>query len=176
MLYEIDSQLGGQVPSIVVAPVGVGSLAQAIVTHYKTPNSAIPNSNLNSTQTAVLTVEPHSAASLHQSLKAGTSLTITTSSTIMTGLECGTISTAAWPILKEGVDASVTVGDVEVHDAILELERYSVGAGPCGAASLAGLRLVAGGERARKSLGLGGESVVVLICTEGRRPYLVPNP
>ncbi|KAG4432904.1 hypothetical protein IFR05_011622 [Cadophora sp. M221] len=176
MLYEIDSQLGGQVPSVVVAPVGVGSLAQAIVTHYKEFKCPTFNESASSTQTAVLTVEPHSAASLHQSLKVGTSLTITTSPTIMTGLECGTISTAAWPILREGVDSSVTVGDVEVHDAILELERYGVGAGPCGAAALAGLRFVAGDERTRKSLGLDGESVIILICTEGRRPYLVPCP
>lgn len=39
----------------------------------------------------------------------------------MTGLECSTISTATWPILKQGVDVSVTVRDEEVHDAIEEL-------------------------------------------------------
>ncbi|KAH7370045.1 diaminopropionate ammonia-lyase family protein [Rhexocercosporidium sp. MPI-PUGE-AT-0058] len=175
MLYEIDSQLDGQIPSVVVAPVGVGSLAQAIVTHYKESNSTSPKDSSPSCMTAVLAVEPHSAASLHQSLQAGASVTISTSPTIMTGLECGTISTAAWPILKEGVDVSVTLGDMEVHDAILELERYGIGAGPCGAAALAGLRFVAGHPVARASLSLGKESVVVLICTEGGRSYVIPE-
>lgn len=32
MIYEIDSQLDGQVPSVIIALVGVGSLAQAIIT------------------------------------------------------------------------------------------------------------------------------------------------
>ena len=103
----------------------------------------------------------------------------------MPGLECGTISTAAWPILRAGVDASVTVGDLEVHEAVGELERYGVMAGPCGAAALAGLRAVVGGGREmrmvkeikqmRVVLGLSEESVVVLICTEGRRTYVVPS-
>lgn len=189
MLYEIDSQLDGEVPSLIVAPVGVGSLAQTIVTHYKAPKSPSSNSTPSTSPvpdpTAILTVEPHTAASLHTSLQAGTSLTITTSPTIMPGLECGTISTAAWPILRAGVDASVTVGDLEVHEAVVELERYGVMAGPCGAAALAGLRAVVGGGREmrmvkeikqmRVVLGLSEESVVVLICTEGRRTYVVPS-
>ncbi|PVH73722.1 tryptophan synthase beta subunit-like PLP-dependent enzyme, partial [Cadophora sp. DSE1049] len=187
ILYEIDSQLEGQVPDLVVAPVGVGSLAQAIVTHYKAPKPLTSSSSLSlksntslttSSNPTILTVEPLTAASLHASLHAGTSLTITTSPTIMTGLECGTISTVAWPILKEGVDVSVAVGDGEVHDAVEELETYGVQAGPCGAAALAGLRGVVGrcrgNGRAREVLGLGEEGVVVLICTEGRRAYVVP--
>jgi len=192
MLYEIDSQLDGQAPNLIAAPVGVGSLAQAIVAHYKSPKSLSPSlsppSTPNRNPTAILTVEPHAAASLHTSLQADSSLTITTSPTIMTGLECGTISTAAWPILRDGVDASVTVGDWEVHEAVGELERYGVMAGPCGAAALAGLRAILrrraedekGIEKKRlrevtEVLELGEESVVVLVCTEGRRAYVVPK-
>lgn len=169
MLHEIDAQLGEQIPSLISCPVGVGSLAQSIVMHYKCPRSTSSQPN-----PAILTVEPHTAASLHQSLLAGTSLSITTSPTIMTGLECGTISTAAWPILKQGVDISLTVGDVEVHRAVRELEGLGVMAGPCGAASLAGLRELAGAEGMRRELGLGRECVVVLVCTEGTRVYAVP--
>jgi diaminopropionate ammonia-lyase len=163
MLLEIDEQLNGVIPTVIVTPCGVGSLAQAIVTHYKT--GSVP-------QTAVLTVEPQTAGSLHESLKAGKSLSISTSSSIMTGLECGTISCAAWPILKEGVNVSVTVSDWEAHEAVLELDRMGIKAGPCGAAALAGLRFVASKER--QVLGLDGEAVVVLICTEGTREYTVP--
>jgi diaminopropionate ammonia-lyase len=167
MLLEIDEQLRGVEPNVIVIPCGVGSLAQAVVTHYK-------NKTNRSSPTAVLTVEPRTAGSLHESLKAGTSLSISTSSTIMTGLECGTISTAAWPVLKEGVDVSVTVSDSEVHEAVLELERAGVGAGPCGAAALAGLRFVASVDPKLLHFGLDEESVVVLICTEGEREYAVP--
>ncbi len=163
MLLEIDKQLNELKPTLIVTPCGVGSLAQAIVTHYKT--STVP-------QTSVLTVEPQTAGSLHESLKAGKSLSISTRSSIMTGLECGTISTAAWPVLKEGVDMSVTVSDWEVHEALLELEREGIKAGPCGAAALAGLRFVV--QRDRKVLRLDGEAVVVLVCTEGEREYVVP--
>ena len=61
-------------------------------------------------------------------------------------------------------------------------------AGPCGAAALAGLRAILrrraedekGIEKKRlrevtEVLELGEESVVVLVCTEGRRPYVVPK-
>jgi threonine synthase len=162
MLLEIDEQLQFQ-PNVVVAPVGVGSLAQSIVSHYKTGNAV----------TAVLAVEPDTAASLYKSLKMGKSTTITTSSSIMTGLECGTISTAAWPILKEGIDASTTVSDFEVHEAIQYLEAEGVFAGPCGAAALAGFKHAA--RNAPHPLRLDKDSVVVLICTEGSRDYKIPK-
>lgn len=164
MLLEIDEQLNGVKSTVIVTPCGVGSLAQAIVTHYKTGN--IP-------QIAVLTVEPQTAGSLHESLKAGKSMSISTSSSIMTGLECGTISSAAWPILKDGIDVSVTVSDWEVHEAALELERAGIKSGPCGAAALAALRFVA--NRERTVPGLDADAVVVLICTEGEREYVVPT-
>jgi diaminopropionate ammonia-lyase len=163
MLLEIDEQLNGEKLTVIVTPCGVGSLAQAIVSHYKT--GSVP-------PTAVLTVEPQTAGSLHESLKAGKLLSISTSSSIMTGLECGTISSAAWPILKKGVDVSVTVSDWEVHEAVLELEREGLKAGPCGAAALAGLRFVV--SKYRTVLGLDREAVVVLLCTEGERDYAVP--
>jgi threonine synthase len=162
MLLEIDEQLQFQ-PNVVVAPVGVGSLAQSIVSHYKTGNGV----------TAVLTVEPDTAASLYKSLKIGSSTTITTSSSIMTGLECGTISTAAWPILEKGIDASTTVSDFEVYEAIRYLENAGVFAGPCGAAALAGFKHVA--RKAPHLLGLDKDAVVVLICTEGSRDYKIPK-
>jgi hypothetical protein len=103
----------------------------------------------------------------------GKSTTITTSSSIMTGLECGTISTAAWPILKESIDASTTVSDFEVYEAIQCLETAGVFAGPCGAAALAGFKHVA--RNAPHLLGLGKDAVVILICTEGPRDYKIPK-
>ncbi|KUJ10723.1 tryptophan synthase beta subunit-like PLP-dependent enzyme [Mollisia scopiformis] len=164
MLHEIDAQLQllGQEASMIIAPVGVGSLTQAIIQYYKSPNKTSPS-------LVIMTVEPDTAATLHKSLKAGESLSITTSPTIMAGLECGTLSSIAWPLLKQGVDISATISDWECHQAILDLAENDVEAGPCGAAALAGLRRLASEEV------LNNDSVVVCICTEGTRPYEIPT-
>jgi hypothetical protein len=162
MLHEIDTQLSKQKPTVIITPVGVGSLAQAIVMHYKDGSGV----------TSVVTIEPDTAGSLYKSLRVGRSLSIKTSSSIMTGLECGTISSAAWPLLKAGVDVSATVSDFEVHEAIEYLGLNGVKAGPCGAAALAGLRRLASESSASE---LNENSIVVLLCTEGSRRYKIPK-
>lgn len=162
MLYEVDDQLSDTRADLVIAPVGVGSFAQAVVTHFKRQSNSA----------SILTVEPDTAACLWKSLKQDKPLSENTTPTIMTGLDCGTASTIAWPILRSGVDASVTVSDFESHRATLYLQSLGLSAGPCGAAPLAALRRL--GESDKASLGLNEDSVVVLLCTEGSRPYAVP--
>lgn len=162
MMVEIDKQLGEIHADLVVAPVGVGSFAQAAVTHFKRHDQSA----------AVLTVEPDTAACLWKSLRRGERVSEKTTSTIMAGLECGTVSAIAWPLLQAGVDASITVSDYESHLAVLELEATGVSAGPCGAAPLAALRRLSAEDR--KAIGLSNESVVVLLCTEGVRDYDTP--
>jgi diaminopropionate ammonia-lyase family len=165
MLQEIDSQLLelGHTPSLVVCPVGVGSLAHAVVRHYKT----------QSLRSKIATVEPDTAASLYKSLNADEPVNIGTSHTIMTGMDCGTVSSTAWPALRSFVDASLTISDFEAHCAVQDLESCGIKAGPCGAAGLAGLKLLASTHR--KDLGIDREAVVVLFNTEGTRQYPVPH-
>lgn len=163
MMREIDSQLVDTPPSLVVAPVGVGSFAQAVVSHFKRPGS----------RTAVMAVEPDTAACLHKSLRKGEPVEVQTYGTIMAGLDCGTPSPMAWPILRAGVDASVTVSDYEAHRATEYLEARGVFPGTCAAAPLAAIRRLKESDKA--SLGLGSDSVVVLLCTEGTKPYAVPR-
>ncbi|MEU9192198.1 diaminopropionate ammonia-lyase [Streptomyces hundungensis] len=163
---EIDEQLtaegvaGG--PGLVVVPVGVGSLAQAVVTHYRSgPAGSAP---------ALLSVEPRAAACVLESLRRGAPVGITTGHTSMAGLNCGTPSSIAWPHLRQGLDAAVAVPDSEAARAAASLAGLGVSSGPCGAAGLAGLRAAltgAGGEERRKALGLDASSVVVLLSTEG---------
>lgn len=148
----------------VITPVGVGSLCQATVTHFR-------RTNAEETST-VMTVEPETAACLKASLEAGHSTSVQTAFTICTGMCCGTLSASAWPILKDGVSVAMAVDDIAVHKAVLELMKYGIRAGPCGAATLAGLRLSTNDERAEIA-GLGKEAVVVLLCTEGTRSYKV---
>lgn len=163
MMIEIDEQLGNQKPDLVITPVGVGSLAQAVVTHFKAPRRS----------TRVLTVEADTAACLYKSLSKGKSVVLEdTVGSIMAGLDCGTVSSTAWPLLQAGVDASCSVSDFEAHDAVGALQSLDIAAGPCGASPLAALRRLTGAQQA--ALGLGESSVVVLLCTEGSRDYPVP--
>lgn len=163
LLNEVDEQLFGNAPDLFVVPVGVGSIAQAVVSHAKRADRG----------TTVMTVEPHSAACLYESLRAGEMVTISTGSTIMSGMNCGTVSTTAWPTLKAGVDVSVTISDIEAHEAVQYLHSIGIRAGPCGAATLAALRTIARSQPAM--LDLDADSVVVLICTEGAREYVIPG-
>ncbi len=162
---EVDDQLAaaGLGPaSLVVVPVGVGSLAHAVVTHYRSrPDGVSP---------ALLSVEPDTAAGVLASLLAGRLVSVDTNRTIMAGLNCGTPSSLAWPYLQAGLDAAICVPDAESATAAADLASLGVPAGPCGAASLAGARAAltgAGADQRREALGVGGDSVVVLLSTEG---------
>ncbi|MEU0877255.1 pyridoxal-phosphate dependent enzyme [Lentzea sp. NPDC005914] len=146
---EIDEQLEED-PDLVVVPVGVGSFAQAVITHYRGRDS----------RTKILTVEPETAACVLESLKADELRTVPTSDTIMAGLNCGTPSTTAWPFLRNGVDAAVAISDADCAKALKDLHDQNVHSGPCGAAPLAGLRAI------REDLG--ELNTVVLISTEGQ--------
>jgi diaminopropionate ammonia-lyase len=164
MLEEVDSQLQAAIngqATHAIASVGVGSWAHAVVAHYKSKN---PSS-------AVATVEPKTANCLATSLKAGKIVSIKTGITIMNGMNCGTVSDIAWPYLRDGVDASVTVSETQAHEAVLYLKKYGISAGPCGAAPLAALREL----KTMGWLDLGPDSVVVLYCTEAAREYNKPS-
>lgn len=163
MMAEIDTQLGGNPPTLVVTPVGVGSFAQAVVSHSKAAGRG----------TRVLAVEPDTAACLWKSLSQGCPTQIKTSHTIMTGMNCGTVSDIAWPVLKSGLDMSVTVSDLESHKAVQDLLPVGIMSGPCGASTLAALRRVYESGNF-PDIGLTEDSVVVLLSTEGSRDYEVP--
>lgn len=164
MLREVDEQLAtqGLVCSVMLTPVGVGSLAHAVTLYGKTVDAA----------RTIVAVEPDTAACLYKSLQAGELTSIRTSYTIMTGMDCGTPSTTAWPSLKKYLHTSLTVSDYEAHVAVGDLDKHSIQAGPCGAGILAGLRCLAGSS---DNGVLNEDSVVVLLCTEGQRPYTTPN-
>ena len=145
LFREIDVQ-----PDLVVVPMGVGSVAHAAVTHYRSGPVA----------PAVLGVEPSSASCVTTSLLAGELLSVPTGKTVMAGLNCGTPSTLAWPVLRSGLDYAVTVEDDAALQASADLAASGISSGPSGAATLAGLRA------ARDRLDLGPDSTVVLISTE----------
>ncbi|MFI6680630.1 pyridoxal-phosphate dependent enzyme [Kribbella sp. NPDC050470] len=148
LFREIDVQ-----PDLVVVPMGVGSIAQAAVTHYRS-GPLTP---------AVLGVEPASASCVTTSLLAGELVTVPTGKTVMAGLNCGTASTLAYPVLRSGLDYAVTVDDDEALQAVDDLAAAGISSGASGAATLAGLRA------ARDRLQLRPDSTVILISTEARQ-------
>ena len=101
------------------------------------------------------------------SLRDGAPSTVPTAATVMAGLNCGTVSSLAWPVLRDGLDAAVTVTDDEALAASRDLATLGVSSGPCGAATLAGVRAALADEGRRADLDLPGEAVVVLLSTEG---------
>ena len=172
LFAEIDEQLadaGAAEPALVVIPAGVGSLSQAGITHYR--------SRPHSRRTALLTVEPGTAACILASLVRGELGTIATSETIMAGLNCGTPSMLAWPYLRDGLDAAVAAADADSATAARDLAGYGIPAGPCGGAALAGARAVLTGDGAeprRAALAIGPDATVVLLSTEGSAANPVP--
>ena len=137
MFAEIDAQLsavGVSAVDLVSVQVGVGSLAQAAVAHYRSSALAA------SARPRLLSVEPDTAACVLRSLADGALVSVPTDVTVMNGLNCGTPSSIAWPYLRGGLDAAVAVTDDDARAAIADLASAGIAAGPSGAAGLAGLR------------------------------------
>src|SRR4029450_2920504 len=120
--------------------------------HYRRPARQQPP--------AVLAVEPVTAACVTASLAAGRRGSAETSEpTIMAGLNCGTVSTIAWPAIRDGLDAGVAVTDDQATAAARRLNELGVPAGPCGGASLVGVREALRNGNHRAALTLTAESV-----------------
>jgi diaminopropionate ammonia-lyase len=158
LFHELDDQLGGHRPDLVLVPTGVGSLLQAALAHYR--GGPAPG------DTAVVSVEPDVAACVQASIAAGRPVTVDTGATIMAGLNCGTMSSLAWPYIRPGLDGAATIGDDQAATAARDLAAHGVAAGPCGAASLA----------AARHLPASPGATLVLLVTEGANanPALTP--
>lgn len=164
LLAETEEQLKeqGLHANLIVTPVGVGSLAHAVVRHCKSEDR----------NCAVMSVEPDTAACLYQSLIAGKPTPVSTTETTMEGMNCGTLSSTVFKDLQQGLDASTTVSDFESHQAVQYLLSLSVDSGPCGGASLAALWRLA--ESPDRSAWFTEDTVVVILNTEGLREYKTP--
>jgi diaminopropionate ammonia-lyase len=151
---EQAAELGAGI-DLVVVPAGVGSLAHAAVTFAR-----------SRTDCRVVAVEPEVADCLRASLAAGALTSVPTGQTNMAGLNCGTPAYLAWPDLQHGLVGAVVVNDQAATRAVAELAALGLDAGPCGAAGLAALRILAV-EPARSQFGLGPDARVLLLNTEG---------
>ena len=148
LFAELDEQLDDG-PDLLIVPAGVGSLLQAALSHYRSGDG----------QPTIVSVEPQSAACVLASVAAGHPVTIATESTSMAGLNCGTVSSLAWPSISRGLDAAIAVSDAEAAVAARELSEHGVDAGPCGAAPLAAMNAI--------RADMNGTASVLLLVTEG---------
>jgi diaminopropionate ammonia-lyase len=127
-------ELAGEEFDLLLVPIGVGSLAAAAVSFAAHAEPRLP----------VVGVEPLSAACVTASLEAGEPVTIPTPGTAMAGLDCARPSALAWPLLRDGLHATVTVSDEVLAAPMRELAGLGHAIGECGAAPLAALDACSG--------------------------------
>ncbi len=153
---------------IVFLQAGVGSMAASGIYYYL--------SKYGGQRPKIVIVEPEEADGILLSFKENKiSTSKGNSDTIMAGLNCGTPSIGAWPLLKNGADYSLKVNDGYAKQAMREL-YYPVGtdnrviSGESGAAGLAGFLAVMterGFAPIKEALGIGRGTNILFINTEG---------
>ena len=162
IFWEIDDELarrGEPGPALFPIQFGVGSLAAAVVRHYR---AGVPK---------IVSVEPLRAACALASMEAGEIVSVPgPHDSIMAGLNCGRASLIAWPIVSRGIDAFLAIDDERAREAMRALAGIGVVAGETGAAGFAGLlELLTGPQSAqyRAMLALDQETRALVLITEG---------
>jgi len=166
MLWEIEDELarrGEAGPDLVVVQAGVGAFGAAVARHFRSPAA--------STHPKLMSVEPASADCLLESVAAGRIVSVPgPHDSIMSGLNCGRPSLVAWPVVSRSIDLLVAVDDEPAREAIRLTAEAGVVSGETGAAGLGGLlELLQSeeGEEARRTLGVSGQTRVLLFNCEG---------
>lgn len=124
-------------PALILVPGGVGGLVCAAVNWAAW--------RFGADRPRIIACEPASAACLLESAAAGAPVTVEGDlDTIMAGLRCAEVSPAAWPSIRDGVDAFIAVPDDLVIDTLERLahptgDDPAILAGPSGACSTAAL-------------------------------------
>ncbi|MFC3106422.1 diaminopropionate ammonia-lyase [Undibacterium arcticum] len=144
---------------------GVGGLAAGIVSYF--------SELYGERRPTFIVVEPQQADCLYQSAIQGRAAKATGSvDSVMAGLACGETSPLAWRFLQPAVDFFETVTDDDAVEAMRLLAAGSaddipIVSGESGAAGLAGLVHLTRSPELRQRTGLGPESRILLINTEG---------
>jgi diaminopropionate ammonia-lyase len=166
LFHEVDQQLnvrGERGPDLVLVQIGVGSLAAAAIIHFR--HAAIES------PPRMVGVEPVDAACAMESLAKGSPVVVPgPHRSMMAGLNCGTLSSVAWPLLLRCLDAAVAAPEERAAEAVRSLAACGIRSGESGAAGLAGLSEVLRGpqaEEARERLGIDHSTRVLILSTEG---------
>jgi diaminopropionate ammonia-lyase len=153
---EADEQLGGQVPDVAFIPIGVGSLAVAAARHWPDPPPRLVG------------LEPGTAACALESIRAGEPVTVPGPHTsIMAGLNAGTVSKLAWPVLRDRYDAFCAIDDRWAEQGMRDLAAIGVRAGEVSGGTVGAATAICGDAHTREALGIDENSTLFLLLTEG---------
>jgi diaminopropionate ammonia-lyase len=165
MAEEAVDQLAGTVPTHVFAQGGVGGLAAALFARLWM--------RWGKDRPRFVVVEPATADCLYRSAAAGKPTKVPgDADSLMAGLAAGEVSQLAWRFLDRAADDFLAIPDAAAVQAMRLLvkgiggDRPAVG-GEAGVAGLAGLLAVVAQPGLRKALGLGPDSRVLVIGSEG---------
>lgn len=166
IFWEIDDELakrGEPQPDVVVVQMGVGALAAAVVSHYR--------SLQRTHHPRIIGVEPTQAACVLESVKANQLVMIPgPHESIMAGLNCGTPSPVAWRLISTGIDAYIAIDDEFARQGMRALAAAGITAGETGAAGIGGMIGVfnsPANAAFRAVLGIESTTSVLAIVTEG---------
>ena len=153
----------GELPTHVLVQAGVGGLAAAVVRGLKPHVHEFCQ---------WIAVEPANAACVGLALALGHPQRVDgTLETSARMLSCGLVSAAALEILQAAGASAMAVDEAELESAVAELHALTgIDTTPSGAAGVAGLLRISACEARRGAHGLGMQSVVLLLVTEGRTP------
>ena len=164
---EAVAQLGDQRPTHVFLQAGVGAMSGGVAAYLLERYRGAPP--------FVAIVEPGTVACVYGSAQAGDGRMHSIGGnpyTIMAGLNCGTPCAVTWPVLRDGASAYLACADV-IAEQGMRAYAHPMGAdkpiisGESGAVTYGAVRSAAGNTRLREALGLDGDSVVLLVNTEG---------
>jgi diaminopropionate ammonia-lyase len=158
IMTEIGVQLAelGVEPDAVFVQLGVGALGAAVVTYFKTrPDSP-----------TIVGVEPSDANCVMAAVEANEIVTLPGPFVShMVGLNCGTVSPLAFPVLRDGLDWMVGIDDEDAYEAMRTYAANGLVSGETGSSGLGALLAIARGGRLA-DMGLGPDATVVVINTE----------
>jgi diaminopropionate ammonia-lyase len=144
------------VPDVALIPIGVGSLAVAAARHWPGERPRLVG------------LEPETAACALESIRAGEPVTVPgPHESIMAGLNAGTVSQLAWPVLRDRFDAFCAIDDSWAEEGVRRLAAIGVHAGEVSGGTLGAALALCDDGHARESLGIGGETTLFLLLTEG---------
>jgi len=153
---EADEQLDGVVPDVAPIPIGVGSLATAAALHWP---GDVPR---------LVGVEPATAACGLESIRAGQPVDVPgPHESIMAGLNAGSLSVNAWPVLRDRFDAFCAIGDGWAEEGIRRLADSGIEAGEVSGGSVGAALALCADDAARAALGIHEDSALCLLLTEG---------
>jgi diaminopropionate ammonia-lyase len=167
LFAEAEAQWNAR-PDVVIVQGGIGGLVCAAANWFAW--------RFGPDRPFLIACEPDGAACLLESARGGAPVRLKATDTIMAGLQCAEPSPAAWPAIRDGIDAFVSIPDSWALEAMRVLSRPlgddgALAAGPSGACGVGTLLAIAAGgapaETVRNAARLGRSTRIMAVVTEG---------